>query len=788
MQIATANDFQLIADGIGAKLYCPENKQVVETAINMLIDDSRLVCKEPFAITPTIEKRTVIIGIPEQNGTIRDLLDAGKIKYSDITGKQEAFKIVPAEIQGMSCLFVIGSDPRGTAYGVLELSRCIGVSPWVWWADVTPEKNDHVRYVADHKIHTPTVRYRGIFLNDEDWGLLPWSDRTFDPGHPVVGKTKGAIGPKTYAKIFELLLRLRANAIWPAMHECTVPFYLVEGNKEIADKYGIVVGTSHCEPLMRCTPTEWDLVGSGDYNYLTNKDAILSYWAERLQELKDSENIFTIGMRGKHDGMMQGVKAEDIETHKFYLSQIIQDQQDLIRKYTNPDPSEVPQTFIPYKEVLDVYNAGLKVPDYVTLMWCDDNYGYIRHFPTMEERSRKGGNGIYYHVSYWGRPHDYLWLATNHPAQLYTQMKLAWDKGAQDIWILNVGDIKPAEYLTELFMDMAWDIHTIENNAGGLDKHLSDWLGREFGSDKAGELLDIQNEYYRLAWIRKPEYMGNTRTEERDPAYKVVTDLPWSKEDIYKRLEDYQKIEDEVIRLSPTISPERRDAWFQLIEYPVRGASEMNKKHLYGQLARHNIEDWTLSDQAYNEIALLTEKYNSLQNGKWRYMMDFRPRLLPVFDSIPHIPATAPLVVKDVPLYLFNGTDYIRFDGNEPLSHGLGYQRKAITMPVNTTVEYQFETSGTDSIWIEVALVPNHPVNGTDLHYGIMLNDEPVRLVDFHTEGRSEEWKQNTLCNQAIRITGHKPAKQGQQILKIKAPDEGVIIDQIKIRNNYKKL
>ena len=495
-------------------------------------------------------------------------------------------------------LYVLGKDKRGTAYGILEISRIIGVSPWEWWADATIEKKrTHIFKKGFTLFKQPSVRYRGIFLNDEDWGLTPWSARTFEPdAKPQSAIAAGitpkmqTVGPKTYARIFELLLRLRANTIWPAMHEVTVPFYFMEGNREMAERYGIYIGSAHCEPLARNSATEWDIVGEGSYNYLENKENILSYWGDRLKELGNSDNIFTIGMRGKHDGRMEGVKTT--REYREALDQVIRDQTALLTEYINPDPSKISQVIIPYKEILDVYLEGLEVPDYVTLLWCDDNYGYITHFPNEKEKFRSGGNGIYYHISYWGRPHDYLWLATNHPAQLYTQMKMAYDKGAKDMWIVNVGDIKPGEYLTELFLDMAWDIDGINDSREGLRNHLQQWLAREFGAKLSLPLLNVMNEYYRLAYIRKPEFMGNTRTEEKDLAYKQVKDLPWSERYINERIAAYEQLEFQVKMLAKKIPKHKEDAWFQLIEYPVLAAAEMNKKHLYGQLARHGKSDW----------------------------------------------------------------------------------------------------------------------------------------------------------------------------------------------------
>src|SRR5690606_29478474 len=249
------------------------------------------------------------------------------------------------------------------------------------------------------------------------------------------------------------------------------------------------------------------------------------------------------------------------------------------------------QVVIPYKEILDVYRAGMKVPDYATLMWCDDNYGYITHFPDAEEKHRSGGNGVYYHISYWGRPHDYLWLSTASPALIHQQMKTAYEHDVRKIWIVNVGDIKPGEYQTELFLDMAWNIEEINNK--GVNQHLRDWLTREFGRETGEKLLPMMQEHYRLAHIRKPEFMGNTREEEADRAYyRTVRDLPWSEEEVRDRLQSYRDLSTAVSAIENFIPQNKREAFFQLIAYPIQGAAEMNHKMLHAQLARHGKVDW----------------------------------------------------------------------------------------------------------------------------------------------------------------------------------------------------
>ena len=463
------------------------------------------------------------------------------------------------------------------------------------------------------------------------------------------------------------------------------------------------------------------------------------------------------------------------------------DQRGLIEKYVDKDVTKVPQVFIPYKEVLDIYHAGLQVPDDVTLMWCDDNYGYIRHFPTAEECARKGGNGVYYHVSYWGRPHDYLWLGTMSPYLIFQQMKLAYDQGIQKMWILNVGDIKPAEYQIELFMDMAWNIEAVASE--GVTSHLKHWLERELGTSCAKAVLPVMQEHYRLAHIRKPEFMGNTREEEKDPVYRVVKDLPWSEKEINGRLQAYDKLSEAVERVASKIPSGRQSAYFELVKYPVQAATQMNRKLLYAQLARHGKADWEKSDLAYDSIVVLTKQYNSLEDGKWNRMMDFQPRKLPVFNRVERKTATSPMMKERVAIYKWNGLDGKNISngrntlnarkGTSAICEGLGYESKATGIDKGDALMFSFDNWKTDSVEVDIRLLPNHPVRGDQLRFSISLDDAAPEVISYETKGRSEEWKENVLRNQAIRtvrlpISGKKSHK-----LVIKALDEGVILDQV---------
>lgn len=743
------------------KLACDNaEEKVVQTALKLFIRDYQSV----FSASAAVDARqgNIIVGTVGKS----PLLKVVSADVSALAGKKQAFLL---QVLPDGKLLVAGSDSHGTAYGIMELSRLIGVSPWEWWADVTPEKKISFVLPAEYQtLQSPSVEYRGIFINDEDWGLMPWSSQTYEPSD-----VKGHIGPKTNARIFELLLRLRANTYWPAMHECTLPFFLTEGNRKVAEEYGIFIGSSHCEPMVCSAAGEWRRRGQGDYDYVNNSASVYKFWEDRVKEVAQQGNIYTLGMRGVHDGQMQGAKT--VAEQKAVLERVLKDQRGLLQKYVNKDVTAIPQAFIPYKEVLDIYNAGLQVPDDVTLIWCDDNYGYIRHFPTAEERARKGGNGIYYHVSYWGRPHDYLWLGTFSPYLLHQQMKLAYDRGIQKMWVLNVGDIKPAEYQIELFLDMAWNIDEV--NEIGVTAHLKSWLGREFGSNCAEELLPAMEAHYQLSYIRKPEFMGNTREEERDPKYKVIKDLPWSEQTISERLRSYTVLSDVVERIESNIPADRQDAYFQLVKYPVQAAAQMNRKILTAQFARHSKADWRQSDAAFDSIASLTQQYNSLQNGKWNRMMDFQPRKLPVFKRVEHTTATEPMVTDRKILCKWNAMECTY--GKPVPYEGLGYERKAAGIRKGSSLTFAFDDYGKDSVEVEIRLLPSHPLDEKQLRFAISVDEAVPQTVSYETKGRSEEWKENVLRNQAIRKVTLPINKQASHKLVITALDEGVVLDQV---------
>jgi len=645
--ICQGADFSLVDKNRELRIFtATADVEVISTALDMFGNDLVSVGGARPINVNKLTSGVLFVGTLGDKTTEKFIRD-NSISTAGIRGEWEAFTVICFTHKKYKepVLAVIGSDPRGTAYGILELSRMAGVSPWEWWADVTPYKQDKITVPAGfEKTDKPSVQFRGIFLNDEDWGLVPWSSSTFENKG-----VKEQIGPETYSKIFELLLRLRANTMWPAMHEETVPFYMVDGTTEASQKYGIVIGSSHCEPLLCNSAGEWDEEVRGRYNFQTNREEVVNFWRERLKQVSGDNNYFlNIGMRGKHDCKMEGVSTN--EEYRDALAEVMDVQRGLIREILNKEPEEVPQAFIPYKEVLEFYNMGLDVPDDVTLVWCDDNYGYITRLNNEEERKRSGGSGIYYHISYWGRPHDYLWLSSTQPGQIYSEMRKAWEYGARKLWILNVGDIKPAEYDIEFFMDMAWDIESVNND--NIFQHLAKWASREFGEENAEGIAVAMNEYYRLAMERKPEHMGWSQVEVsgvprgRTPVIDTDFNPFMFGDEIENRILAYENIEKIVDSIGNFISPHRRDAYYQLVKYPVSASSEMNKKLLYAQKARlfakNNFaaaNDYSeKSMEAYKRIESLTEYYNKeMSGGKWNSIMDMKPRELFVFNE-PRLP------------------------------------------------------------------------------------------------------------------------------------------------------
>lgn len=569
-------------------------------------------------------RRCIVVGTAD-TPLVREAARALGTDLAPLAGQSERYLRVAGEAGGRALLLVAGSDRRGAVYGVVDVSRELGVSAWEWWADVAPAHVD--RPAVDGALRVskaPAVTYRGIFINDEDWGLQPWAAKTFDPA--------GDIGPKTYARVFELLWRLKANLVWPAMHESTRPFYDIPGNAQTADDYAIVVGTSHAEPMMRNNVGEWKK-DFGAFDWFRNRDRLVDYWRTRIEEVKSMETVTSLGLRGVHDSAMEG--AASPEQARDTLQDVFRVQRAMLGEAQGRPPERIPQAFTMYKEVLDYWNLGLAVPDDVTLVWPDDNYGYLAQLGTDREGRRAGGQGIYYHVSYWGRPHDYLWLGTTHPSLVRDQLERAWATGARRLWVLNVGDIKPAEYLTQYFLDAAFDADVLQQDPA---RHLEAWAAVQFGSGNAREAAAILREYYRLAWERRPEFMGWSQTEPTRPV-RTTAYVRTGGDEAERRLAGYRALTARAEALAARIPAPLRDAYFELVLYPVRSSANLNTRILKLDLAAEYARQQRPSSNLYvrqareAHAALVADAaaYDGLAGGKWRGIMDIAPRRLPVF-------------------------------------------------------------------------------------------------------------------------------------------------------------
>ena len=815
-----AANFILFSGKSAAPIFVETNDEraVIRAAGDLVKDVARVTGTQPTLVTDSIGKtNVVIIGTLGLSKTIDRLAVGGKLDVAGVRGQWESYvlQVVKNPLPGVEkALVVAGSDRRGTIYGIYQLSELIGVSPWYWWADVPVEKKT---FVAIHgemfKQGPPAVKYRGIFLNDEDWGLRPWASKTFDP-------ETGNIGPKTYAKVFELLLRLHANYLWPAMHPDTRAFNFYPTDKELADDYGIVMGSSHCEQMLRDNVDEWARDGHGDYNFVTNPDGVLKYWEQRVLENGKYENVYTLGMRGIHDGAMPGGGTPREKAER--LHQIIQDQRAMLARRVNPDVAQVPQIFCPYKEVLELYRLAPDIPGDITLVWPDDNYGYIREFSNAHERRRSGGAGVYYHVSYYGRPRDYLWLCSTPPALIAEEMTKAYDYGANKVWILNVGDLKPAELDIEFFLKLAWDPHSW-NGTNTYDL-LERQLARDFGPANAPELTSIMAAYYRLNFQRKPEHMGFGLTNT------FATTL--NGDEAEQRLEAWQKLSARAAAAEKILPPETHDAFFELVGYPVEAAAAMNEKCLalmefYTGTNQDCAGRLAEARRAQAEIQRLTDIYNNqIAGGKWRYMMSSNPR--GQLDlKIPQTPSNeatvaatnlTPMTVAGFQAMapgLAPGADFVEDnhclvmeaehasafipgkDAHWQKIVGLGYNGEAVTVfPRQVPVRDEPQKILSESpclqykIWIRhpgdweftVRALPTFPVEtGKPQRYAIAVDGEPPKMVSlpFSMSETDRYWQENVLRNAALTTSVHNIAHPGLHTLKIWMVDPGIVIDTI---------
>jgi hypothetical protein len=602
-----ADAVELLAKGRAAPIFvdADDHAGVLRAAGDLQADFARVggvkpALKQVRGAQAPIGIDVVIAGTVGKSALIDGLAKSGMLDVAPIRGKWEGYivRTVRNPMPGVQrALVIAGSDKRGTIYGIYEVSEQIGVSPWYWWADVPPVRRKALYAQAGTALQdAPVVQYRGIFLNDEAPALTGWAKERY-----------GGYNSRFYRNVFELVLRLRGNYLWPAMWDAAF-FDDDPENGRLADEYGIVMGTSHHEPMMRAHK-EWSRYGKGPWDYGRNESVLKDFWRDGLKKTRDYEKFVTLGMRGDGDEPMSR------DANVALLEKIVADQRAMIGEELDPDVTKVPQAWALYKEVQDYYEQGMRVPDDVLLLWCDDNWGNIRRLPTPQERKRAGGAGVYYHFDYVGGPRNYKWLNVTPLPKVWEQMHLAWKHEATRMWIVNVGDLKPMEVPMEFFLAYAWNPAAWP--ADRLREYQRLWAAREFGPQHAADIADIVAKYAKYNGRRRPEML------EPD-TYSHV-----NYGESARIVAEYRELEARAEKIFAALPKERRDAFYQLVLHPVKAGAVVNDLYvtaglnrLYARQGRAATNDLAERARAlFADDAALTRRYHALNNGKWNHMM-----------------------------------------------------------------------------------------------------------------------------------------------------------------------
>ncbi|MGV8096915.1 MAG: glycosyl hydrolase 115 family protein [Mangrovibacterium sp.] len=790
--IAGAGQFTLYDSTGSAALLFSSNDHagIVEALKNLKTDIGKVTGHEPDMISNDLpnRKNLVIVGSLDKSPLIAELIKNKKLDVAEIRDKWESFLIqtVESPFPGIEkALVITGSDKRGTIYGIYDLSRQIGVSPWYWWADVPVKKHESV-YIKDGRyvFEGPKVKYRGIFLNDEAPALSGWAFEKF-----------GGFNHQFYAHVFELILRLRGNYLWPAMWGRA--FYDDDPeNGKLANELGVVIGTTHHEPLGRAHD-EWRRYGAGPWDYSKNEKVLTDFWTKGMERMKDFETIVSVGMRGDGDeAMTEG-------TNIALLEKIVKDQRKIISKVTGKKAEETPQLWALYKEVQDYYDKGMRVPDDVTLLLCDDNWGNVRKLPDINAPAHKGGYGMYYHFDYVGGPRNYKWINVSQVQRIWEQMNLTYSHGVDRIWIVNVGDLKPMEYPISFFLDMAWD--PTQFNAQNLFKHTKNWCAGQFGNDYAEEAARIINLYTKFNHRVTPELLNaGTYSLENYNEFERVRN-------------DYRDLALDALRLYNQIPNEYKDAFDQLVLFPVNGCS--NLYEMYYAVAKNNAlaeannpeaNYWAdVAKQCYDRDSLLTIHYNQqIANGKWNHMMDqirigyfywqepgrrIMPKVIRV--ETPEI-SNPELAFNETNGYVsIEAQNYQQKKGTDKIHWGvipdLGKTESAVTtFPQNAYpaegdsvyLEYavNFESTGEFEVSVLVSSTLNFNAN-KGLRYTVSFDGGEEQIINInhqYTMKEMEHWQANRI-NQTK--TKHQIEKAGLHRLRIRILEPGIVLQKILI-------
>lgn len=783
-----ASYFPLAVDGRPVSIHTDNSDyKGVLRAVNDLKEDLRKVTGN--SPQQGVTKFTLIIGTVGKSPTIDKLIQTGKIEAKDLTGKNEKYilKTITNPIDGVDAALVIaGSDKRGTIYGIYELSTQIGVSPWYYWADVPVKKQNNL-YIkpGTYTEGEPAVQYRGIFLNDEAPALSGWSKATF-----------GGFNHQFYEKVFELLLRLKGNFLWPAMWSNA--FYDDDPlNGPLADEYGIVMGTSHHEP-MALAQQDWKRRGEGAWDYTKNGEVLRKFWASGIERAKNWESLITIGMRGDGDEPMSEESNIDL------LQKIVKDQRTIISKVTGKKAEQVPQVWALYKEVQDYYDKGMRVPDDVTLLLCDDNWGNVRKLPDLNAPKRKGGYGMYYHFDYVGAPRNSKWININPIPRVWEQMNLTYQYGVRKIWVVNVGDLKPMEYPISFFLDMAWNPDRF--NANNLSQHTEQWAAQQFGNTHAKEIAHLINMYSKYNRRVTPEILNDT-------IYSLENYNEW------QRVKDeYQALSLEALKLFYLMPSEYRDSYDQLVLFPIQACANlyemyyavaMNRKLAAQKDVKAN--DWAEKVRSYYERdSILTYHYNNIMsNGKWNHMMDqthigYTYWQQPTENSMPKVTylpdkqkTTVPHLFIDEDGYIsieaehysraMNGkiTDWLIIPDLGRTLSGVTTTPSTVTPDENTYLEYDFETSYNGNATVYILLSPTLNFNDNKgLRYAVSINGGKEEIVNFNGQYNDQKiwWSWNAWAiNETTVQQTISSSPTNRHTLRFRPLDPGIVLQIIMI-------
>ncbi len=802
-------DFELTK----AVIYTDSNAQLLvkRAAVFLQQDIERVTGKKP-AIVSQLDKTTtnyIVIGSAENSALLKKWQAAGKLNLKQITGKWEAYSIqsitgIPG-LPSAKALVIAGSDRRGTAYGVFELSKQIGVSPWYWWADVPVVKKDAIYINTSTRLSdAPKVKYRGIFINDEAPCLSNWSKEKF-----------GGFNHQFYEHVFELILRLKGNYLWPAMwgnaFNTDDPL-----NPVLADEYGIVMGTSHHEPMLRAQQ-EWKQQGKGPWDYTKNDTVLRAFWRKGIEQIQQRESILTIGMRGDGDmPMTQG-------TATALLERIVADQRKIIEDVTRKPASNTPQLWALYKEVQDYYDKGMRTPDDVTLLLCDDNWGNVRKLPKPGEKPRAGGYGLYYHFDYVGGPRNYKWINTNSIPRVREQLYLAWEHNVRQIWIVNVGDIKPMELPISFFLDYAWNPE--KTGPADIQKYTEQWAAAQFGKKHAWGIAELLSGYAKYNSRRKPEMLSDNTYSFNYFEWERVT-------------HDYKALAVKAENIGQELLPQYKDAFFQLVLHPVKASANLhelyynvalNKRAYKSKLPVAN-EYADKVKELYANDSLLTIVYHQLNNGKWNHMMSqthigYTSWQQPVRQKMPtvnYITDSLNTGPFDTVVSMVNKANYpatinysVFYEKEGYVSIGADHYTKAVnakgirwtilpdlgrdgsaitTFPVTAAdskpggssphLQYEFYTYSKGEVKLNAYFSPtlNFHNKPQGLQFAVSIDDEKPQLISINSDEKATEGGINYKWvgdNIIIKTSSHLLSRPGKHTLKYWMVSSGVVLQKL---------